>query len=67
MKKTEIEQELELMEREKLKFDKEIEIEKTKFIQQIKTVGKEKITGKVEKKKLSFFDKLIKTLYGKTR
>ena len=45
------------MEREKKKFEKEIETEKNKFINELKTVGKENIVGNYKPKKLSFFEK----------
>lgn len=67
MKKTEIEVEVELMEREKKKFEKEIETEKNKFINELKTVGKENIVGNYKPKKLSFFEKIMQIIYGKTK
>lgn len=54
------------MEKEKLKFQKEIEREKNKFIEELKTLDKDKIFNKIEvkKKKTSIFKKLKRIIYG---
>lgn len=54
------------MEKEKLKYQKELERQKNKLIAELKTLDKEKIFVKVDekKKKTSFFKKLKRIIYG---
>lgn len=55
------------MEKEKIKFQKDLEIQKNKLIKEITAIDKEKMFGKDKKSKMTFFEKLTKVLYGKTR
>jgi hypothetical protein len=54
------------MEKEKLKYQKELEIQKNKLIEELKRTDKEKFFNKSEdkKKKISFFQKLKRIIYG---
>ena len=67
--KNEIEKELYLLEKEKIKNLKEIEINKNKIINELKKIDKNTIFNENNKtiKKKSFFYKLIETIYGKKR
>lgn len=64
--KSEVEKEIELFQKEKLKFEKEIENNKLKTISELKKTNREDIIKNLNKpKKISFFKKLSKIFYGK--
>lgn len=57
----------ELIQKDIDKINKELEIEKKKYIEEIKFLDKNYIYKPKEKKKKSFFDKLLLIINGKKR
>ena len=63
--KTKIESELELLEKEKQKFNKEIENHKNKTIEELKSIDKKVFVTNINKK--TILQKIITILYGKKK